>query len=63
MTEADKQYYNSEDIAKLTGFSLRWVIKHRHKIIGSKRIGRSWRFARSIIDAHVASGKDIVIKK
>jgi len=61
--EVDNQYYDSQDIAALMKMSLRWVVKHRHKIVGAKRVGRVWRFARAIIDAYLASGKDIIIKK
>jgi hypothetical protein len=56
----DRQYYTSQDIAELTNFSVRWVVKWRHKIYGARREGRVLRFDRAIIDAKIAKGAGIV---
>jgi hypothetical protein len=55
----DTRYYTTTDIAYLTGFSTRWVVKWRHKIAGAQRVGRVWRFDRAIIDKRIATKKDI----
>jgi hypothetical protein len=56
---AEKQYYTSRDVADITGFSLRWVVAWRHKIVGSKRMGRLWRFDKDMVDARIRIGKDV----
>lgn len=55
----DPNYYNSVELAALLGFSVRWVVKWRNtgKIPGAYRIGRQWRFIKSIVDKCIASGK------
>jgi hypothetical protein len=55
----DAQYYTTVDIACLTGFSERWVVKWRHKIAGAQKIGRLWRFDKTVVDKRIAAKKDI----
>ncbi len=52
-------YYTTRELAIKVGFSVRWVIKWRHLIVGAQRVGRLWRFDRAIIDRRLAAKKDI----
>jgi len=35
---------DTKEVARITGMSIRWVIKWRHKIISARREGGVWRF-------------------
>ena len=52
---------DGKELARLVGKTPRWVEQNRHRIIGSQRIGASWRFNKEIIHRAIASGKNIVI--
>jgi RNA:NAD 2'-phosphotransferase (TPT1/KptA family) len=53
------KYYDSKELAVLLGFSLRWVVKWRVRIVGAQNIGGRWRFSKDSIDRRVAANKDV----
>jgi hypothetical protein len=55
----DIRYYSTEELAHITGFSTRCVVKWRHKMVGAQQVGRLWRFDKAIIDKRIATKKDI----
>jgi hypothetical protein len=52
---------DGKELARLVGKTPRWVELNRHKIIGSQRVGGSWRYNVEIVRRAIASGKNIVI--
>ncbi|MDR2728445.1 MAG: helix-turn-helix domain-containing protein [Chitinispirillales bacterium] len=59
--EDEKQILiNTKEVAELTGMSVSWVTKWRHRIIGARRMGRVWRFEKTKIMSRIAAGKKIV---
>jgi len=55
----DSQYYDSEEIAALVGFSQRWVVKWRARIVGAVKIGGRWRFDKAAVNRRIAAKKDL----
>ena len=51
---------NSKEVARITGMSVGWVIKWRHRIISARRVGGVWRFEESKIRLRIVAGKNIV---
>ena len=51
---------DTKEVAKITGMSIRWVIKHRHCIISARREGGVWRFEEAKIKCRIASGRSII---
>jgi len=51
---------DSKEVARITGMSIRWVVKWRHKIISARREGGVWRFEEAKIRSRIASGKSVV---
>ena len=51
---------NTKEVARITGMSVGWVTKWRHRIISARREGRVWRFEETKIKSRVAAGRSIV---
>jgi len=51
---------DTKEVARITGMSVRWVIKHRHRIVSSRREGGVWRFEDAKIKCRIASGRSII---
>ena len=60
MEEEKPLLINTKDVAKLTGMSVRWVVKYRHRIISARREGGVWRFDEAKIKCRIASGRSII---
>ena len=55
-----KLLIDSRELSKMLSVSLKWVIKHRHKIVGSQKLGKLWRFNKQIIEKRIAQGLDVI---
>ena len=55
-----KLLIDSRELSKMLSVSLKWVIKHRHKIVGSQKLGKLWRFNKQIIENRIAQGLDVI---
>jgi phage terminase Nu1 subunit (DNA packaging protein) len=51
---------DTKEVARITGMSIRWVIKWRHKIISARREGGVWRFEEAKIKCRIASNRSII---
>lgn len=56
----NKLLVDSRELSKMLSVSLKWVIKHRHKIIGAQKLGKLWRFNRQIIENRISKGLDVI---
>jgi len=56
----NKLLIDSRELSKMLSVSLKWVIKHRHKIVGSQKLGKLWRFNKQIIEKRIAQGLDVI---
>ena len=55
-----KLLIDSRELSKMLSVSLKWVIKHRHKIVGSQKLGKLWRFNKAIIENRISKGLDVI---
>ena len=53
---------DSKELASMCAVSVKWVIRHRHRIAGAQKIGSMWRFNKQIIEKRIAQGQDIVCR-
>ena len=51
---------DSRELSEMLSVSLKWVIKHRHKIVGSQKLGKLWRFNKQIIENRISKGLDVI---
>ena len=57
----NKLLISSKELSEMLSVSEKWVIRHRHRIVGAQKVGsRLWRFNRQIIEKRIAQGRDIV---
>ena len=55
----DSKYYTTKELAVVLGMGDAWVETWRPVIAGAQRVGRLWRFEKSIIDARIAKGQGV----
>ena len=56
----NKLLVDSRELSKMLSVSLKWVIKHRHTIIGAQKLGKLWRFNKEIIENRISKGLDVI---
>lgn len=59
----EPELINSKEVALLLGMSVKWVEINRHKIYGSQKIGRVWRFSLSEIKARIATNRGVIVNR
>ncbi|NLW30315.1 MAG: hypothetical protein GXY77_02535 [Fibrobacter sp.] len=60
--EMEKELITSKELAKMLSFSVKFIEKHRNRIIGAQKVAGRWRYNIRIIRQRLATGKDIIIK-
>ena len=58
----EPELIDSKTLAKLLSVSVKFIEKHRKNIVGSRKIGRNWRFNIANIRSRITTGKDIIVK-
>lgn len=57
----EKLSIDSRELAALASVSLKFVEKHRNRIVGAVKIGGTWRYDLQVIRTRVAAGKSIIL--
>jgi hypothetical protein len=60
MSTLEPEYINSAALATMLSVSKKFIEKHRHAIVGSRKIGGCWRFSVQEIRARLVTGRDII---
>jgi hypothetical protein len=60
MSTIEPEYINSAALATMLSVSKKFIEKHRHRIVGSRKIGGCWRFSVQEIRARLVTGRDII---
>ncbi len=58
----EKELITTNELADMLSVSRKFIEKHRNRIAGGVRIGRSWRFRVAEVRKRLAAGKDVIVK-